>query len=86
MTNNTNTRVTNAVLKVKIENLEQKFDRCVDRWDRHMEESAEVKTCMAVLMRDVEDLNRRTQKWDIANSALGMVLASVLAYFGLRSQ
>ena len=85
MTDDTNTRVTNAVLKVKIEHLEKKLDKTIDRWDDHMKRSIEVEKCMAVLMHDVDDLNRRTQKWDIANSALGLLLASVLAYFGLRS-
>ena len=86
MTDDTNTRVTNAILKVKIEHLDKKLDKAISRWDKHMEESANVKTCMAVLKRDVDELNKRTQKWDIANSALGLLLASVLAYFGLRAQ
>jgi len=85
MEGDTNTRVTNAILKVKIEHLEKKLDKAIDRWDEHVERSVEVEKCMAVLKRDVDDLNKRTQKWDIANSALGLLLASVLAYFGLRS-
>ena len=86
MTDDTNTRVTNAILKVKIEHLEKKLDKALDRMDEHMERSVEVEKCLAVLSRDVDDLNRRTQKWDIANSALGILLASALAYFGLRAQ
>ena len=86
MTDDTNARVTNAILKVKIEHLEKKLDKAIDRMDEGLKRSAEVEKCMAVLMHDVDDLNRRTQKWDIANSTLGLLLASVLAYFGLRAQ
>lgn len=85
MTNNTNTRVTNAVLKVEIEHIKNKLDKAIDLWDKHMDEAADGRMCIAVLKRDVDELNRRTQKWDIANSALGLILASVLAYFGIRN-
>ena len=84
MTGDTNTRVTNAVLGVKIEHLSGKVEKAVDRMDKHMERSAEVEKCIAVLKRDVDDLDDRVNRWSIANSA-GVLVASVLAYFGLRS-
>jgi len=86
MAEETNQRVTNAVIKNDIVHLTEKLDKAIKHWDEHEEDSAEVKTCMVVLMSQVDDLKRTTQKWDIANSALGLALMSVLAYFGLRSQ
>ena len=86
MAEETNQRVTNAILKNEIVHLTKKVDKAIERWDGCVVDSAEVKTCMAVLMSQVDDLKRTTQKWDLANSALGLALASLLAYFGLRSQ
>jgi len=85
MTNEVEAKVTTAVLGEKLDNLSEKFDKAVDGWDKHMEDSAEVKICLAVLKSQVDANSKRTQNWDIANSALGLALAGVLAYFGLRN-
>ena len=84
MTDDTNTRVTNAVLGVKIEHLSGKVDKAVDRMDKQTERSAEVEKCIAVLKRDVTDLDERVNRWSIANSA-GVLVAAILAYFGIRN-
>lgn len=86
MAEETNQKVTNAVIKNEIDHLIKKLDKAIDNWDELAEDSADIKTCIAVLKSQVDDLKRTTQKWDIANSALGLALMSVLAYFGLRSQ
>ena len=86
MAEETNQRVTNAILKNDIAHLVEKVDKAIEHWDELAEDSAEVKTCMAVLMSQVDDLKKKTQIWDLGNSALGLALMSVLAYFGLRSQ
>jgi len=85
MTNEVEAKVTTAVLGEKLDHLSKKFDKSVGRWDKHMEDSAEVKICLAVLKSQVDANSKRTQNWDIANSALGMALAGALAYFGLRN-
>ena len=89
-----NDNVTVAVLKVevgylserideKVGGLDTKIDRLTDKVEDGLERSAEVEICLAVLKNQVDDNSKRTQKWDIANSALGLLLASALAYFGL---
>ncbi len=85
MTNEVEAKVTTAVLGVKIDHLTDKVDKAVVRMDKHMEQSAEVAKCLAVLKSQVDGNSKRTKNWDLANSALGLVLASVLAYFGLRN-
>jgi len=82
---NTNQRVTNAVIQNEIGHLIKKLDKANDNWEKLAEDSAEVKTCMAVLKSNVDDLKKKTQIWDLGNSALGLILASVMAYFGTRN-
>ena len=86
MAEETNQKVTNAVIKNEIDHLIKKLDKAIDNWDELAEDSADIKTCIAVLKSQVDDLKRTTQKWDLANSALGLALAGLLAYFGLRPQ
>lgn len=86
MAEETNQKVTNAVIKNEIDHLIKKLDKAIDNWDELAEDSADIKTCIAVLKSQVDDLKRTTQKWDLANSALGLALAGFLAYFGLRPQ
>ena len=85
MTNEVEAKVTTAVLGVKIDHLTDNVEKAVVRMDKHLERSSEVEKCLAVLMNQVDENSKRTQKWDIANSALGLLLASALAYFGLRN-
>ena len=91
MTNDTDARVTNAILGVKIEHLTSKMDKAIDRLDTHMERSAEVEKCIAVLKSDydnldgkVDSMDDRYKKINIATS-IGAAIAFVLAAFGFRA-
>ena len=92
MTNNTDARVTNAVLGVKLEHLSDKMDKAVTKMDRHMEQSAEVEKCIAVLANEYDNLDKKVDNMDdrykkinIATS-LGAAIAFVLAALGFRPQ
>ena len=92
MTDNNDARVTNAILGVKIEHLSDKMDKTIVKMDAHMERSAEVERCIAVLKSDyenlddkVDDMDDRYKKINIATS-IGAAIAFVLAAFGFRPQ
>ena len=83
-------RVTNAILGVKIEHLSTKMDKTIDKLDDHMERSAEVEKCIAVLKNDynnlddkVDNMDDRYKKINIATS-IGAAIAFVLAALGIR--
>ncbi len=93
MENDTNTRVTNAILGVEMGHVKESLDRldgsiadAVDEMKDQAKRTTEVEKCLVGLSFQVEANRKLTQKWDLANSALGLMLASVLAYFGLRAQ
>lgn len=90
MPDNNDARVTNAILGVKMEHLATKMDKSIDKLDKHMERSAEVEKCIAVLKSDYENLDGKVDNMDdrykkinIATS-LGAAIAFVLAALGLR--
>ena len=90
MPDSNDARVTNAILGVKMEHLATKMDKSIDKLDKHMERSAEVEKCIAVLKSDYENLDGKVDNMDdrykkinIATS-LGAAIAFVLAALGLR--
>ena len=83
-------KVTNAILGVKMEHLTVKVDKAIDKLDNNMERSAEVEKCIAVLKSDYDNLDERVDNMDdrykkinIATS-LGAAIAFVLAALGIR--
>ena len=92
MPDNSDARVTNAILGVKMEHLSTKMDKTIDKLDHHMERSAEVEKCIAVLKSDYDNLDDRVDSMDdrykkinIATS-VGAAIAFVLAALGFRPQ
>ena len=81
-----NQRVTNAILSIQLDHIDKKLDAAIAVMTSNTMRVVEVEKCIALLISQCDDLDKRSQKWDIANSALGLALMSVLAYFGLRSQ
>ena len=92
MAEDNNTKVTNAVLGVKMEHVNKNLERldktvadAVDEMKDQAARTTEVEKCLVGLKYQVDTNSKLTQKWDIANSALGLMLASALAYIGLRN-
>ena len=85
MTNEVEAKVTTAVLGVKIDHLTVTVKDAIDKMDDNSERTTEVEKCLVGLKHQVDTNSKLTQKWDIANSALGLMLASALAYIGLRN-
>ena len=90
MTNEVEAKVTTAVLGVKIDHLSKTVEKSIKRQEEHMERSAEVEKCIAVLKSDhdnlddkVDNMDDRYKKINIATS-LGAAIAFVLAALGLR--
>ncbi len=91
MADDTNARVTNAILGVKIEHLSSKMDKTIEKLDDSMERSTDVEKCIAVLKSDynnlddkVDNMDDRYKKINIATS-IGAAIAFVLAAFGYRA-
>jgi hypothetical protein len=85
MTNEVEAKVTTAVLGVKIDYLTVAVEDAIDKMEDNSKRTNEVEKCIVGLKIEVDANSKRTQNWDIANSALGLALAGVLAYFGLRN-
>ncbi len=85
MTNEVEAKVTTAVLGVKIDYLTVAVEDAIEKMEDNSNRTTEIEKCMVGLKIEVDANSKRTQNWDIANSALGLALAGVLAYFGLRN-
>ena len=85
MTNEVEAKVTTAVLGVKIDYLTGAVEDAIEKMEDNSKRTNEVEKCLVGLKIEVDANSKRTQNWDIANSALGLALAGVLAYFGLRN-
>ena len=92
MPDNSDARVTNAILGVKIEHLSEKMDKTIVRMDKHMDHCNGYEKCIAVLKSDydnlddkVDSMDDRYKKINIATS-IGAAIAFVLAAFGFRPQ
>ena len=85
MTNEVEAKVTTAVLGVKIDYLTKTVEDAIENMEENSKRTTEVEKCIVGLKIEVDANSKRTQNWDIANSALGLALAGVLAYFGLRN-
>ena len=92
MIDENNIKVTNAVLGVEMVHVKKSLDRldetvadAVKEMKEQAERTTDVEKCIIGLKIHVDENSRKTQNWDIANSALGLALAGVLAYFGLRN-
>jgi len=92
MTNEVEAKVTTAVLGVKIDHLTDNVEKAVVRMDKHLERSSEVEKCIAVLISDYDNLDKKVDNMDdrykkinIATS-VGAAIAFVLAALGFRPQ
>lgn len=83
-----NGRITNRDLFDAITDLrkELKADiNCVDqRIDHLVEDRGNLSERVAKAETDLEHLNRRVTGWDAGNT-LGVIVAGILAYFGIRN-
>jgi hypothetical protein len=91
-TDNNDARVTNAVLGVEMVHVKKSLDRldgtiadAVGEMKDQAKRTTDVEKCLVGLKVQVDTNSKLTQKWDIANSALGLMLATALAYIGLRN-